>query len=171
MEVGGLYQITQLCFKGQGNPGSTDEPLRTGSSVIVLVAIFWDVEAVFPPSCLSFLSMGVTGADAPPAALLKSNAVPGVLGVLVADPNEAKAPDPNPKADDAPPVGEETPAVVKGAMLLKGFARLPCELWLVSARLDEEYPRGELSLRGSWFSPWAVEREILLELYNAHVSD
>ena len=48
----------------------------------------------------------------------QSNAVPGVFGVLLADPNDAKAPVPNPNA----PEGEAMPALFKGAL------RLPCEL-------------------------------------------
>jgi len=34
--------------------------------------------------------------------LLKSKAVPGVFGVFVVDPNDAKAPEPSPNAEDAP---------------------------------------------------------------------
>ena len=54
----------------------------------------------------------------------KSNAVPvpvpGVLGVL-AEPKEAKAPEPRPKADDAPPDGD---LVVEGDSAPKGFVLL-----------------------------------------------
>ena len=51
----------------------------------------------------------------------KSRLVPGVLGVLAEDPKDAKAPDPRPKAEDAPLVGEAVLVVVKGAMPLKGL--------------------------------------------------
>lgn len=51
----------------------------------------------------------------------KSRLVPGVLGVLAEDPNDAKAPDPRPKAEDAPLVGEAVFVVVKGAMPLNGL--------------------------------------------------
>jgi hypothetical protein len=48
--------------------------------------------------------------------LLKSNADPGVLGVLVALPKLANAPLPNPKAEEAPVlVGEAIAEFVKGA--------------------------------------------------------
>jgi hypothetical protein len=47
----------------------------------------------------------------------QSNAVPGVLGVLLAEPNDAKAPVPSPNA----PEGDAMPALFKGAF------RLVCE--------------------------------------------
>ena len=47
--------------------------------------------------------------------------MPGVLGVLAEDPKDANAPDPSPKAEDAPVVGEATVVVVKGEIPLKGF--------------------------------------------------
>ena len=53
--------------------------------------------------------------------LAKSREVPGVLGVFAEDPKEAKAPDPRPKAEEAPLVGEATLVVVKGAMPLNGL--------------------------------------------------
>lgn len=53
--------------------------------------------------------------------MVKSKAVPGVFGVFPEDPNEAKAPDPSPNAEEAPAVGEAILVVVTGAMLLKGF--------------------------------------------------
>ena len=53
--------------------------------------------------------------------LLKSKAVPGVFGVLPDDPNEAKAPDPSPNAEEAPLVGEATLVEVTGTMPLKGL--------------------------------------------------
>jgi len=75
----------------------------------------------------SFFSFGVdAAAGAVAAALLKSNAVPGVFGVLVAEPNEAKAPDPSPKAVDAPVVGDDMPLVVRGVTELNGLVR-PCD--------------------------------------------
>lgn len=50
--------------------------------------------------------------------LEESIAVPGVLGVLADRPKEAKAPEPRPKAEEAPGAGEATLVVVKGAMPL-----------------------------------------------------
>lgn len=52
----------------------------------------------------------------PVEVLLKSNAVPGVFGVFAAEPKEANAPDPKPKAEEAP--GEATVLVFSGGILL-----------------------------------------------------
>jgi len=58
--------------------------------------------------------------------LTKSNAEPGVLGVLLALPKLANAPVPNPKADDAPvEVGEAVEEVVMGPTVLNGFVLFP----------------------------------------------
>ena len=56
--------------------------------------------------------------------LPKSNDVPGVRGVFPELPKDAKAPEPSPKADEAPLVGEATVDVVRGAMPLKGLLLL-----------------------------------------------
>lgn len=75
----------------------------------------------------SFFSPGVAGwAEGAVAVDLKSKAVPGVLGVFVAEPKEAKAPDPSPKAEEPPVVGEAKALGVNGAMPLNGFL-LPCD--------------------------------------------
>lgn len=57
---------------------------------------------------------------------LRSKVPPGVLGVFVDEPKDANAPEPSPKAFDAPAEGEET-APERGDMALKGLDR-PCEL-------------------------------------------
>ena len=51
--------------------------------------------------------------------------MPGVLGVFAEDPKDAKAPEPSPKAEEAPVVGEETLVVVKGDMPFNRFALPP----------------------------------------------
>ena len=56
--------------------------------------------------------------------LPKSSDVPGVRGVLPEAPKEAKAPEPNPNAEDAPLVGDAIVEVVKGAIPLKGLSFL-----------------------------------------------
>lgn len=63
-----------------------------------------------------FSAVGVVTADLP-----KSKAVPGVFGVLFAEPKAAKAPEPSPKAGDFPAVGEATELAVNGALELKGL--------------------------------------------------
>jgi len=93
--------------------------------------MFSDIEAVDIDSLrmllttlltgLSFLSEGVAGEGDDMAAALKSKAVPGVLGVLAADPKEANAHEQSPKAEEPPVVGDAKPPGVKGEMALKGF--------------------------------------------------
>ena len=90
----------------------------------------------------------------------KSNAVPGVLGVFAEDPNEANAPVPKPKADDAALVGEATFVVAKGVMPLRGFVLLLKD----SNRLAGWYAREPPSLLFSLVVPLELEMEFLLEL-------
>lgn len=87
--------------------------------------------------------------------------VPGVLGVLADEPKDAKAPEPRPKAEEAPFVGEMTPVVVTGAMPLRDG--LPPAVCSPPNRLVAEYGR---ELSGLLFSLLVLEvdREILLEL-------
>lgn len=100
-------------------------------------------------AALSILATGVAGVGAPEATFPKSNAVPGVFGVLVAEPNAAKAPVPSPNAGDAPVVvGEDTLLVVKGAMLLSRF-RPP---WELSAPPKRCFPE-KIRERGGLDSP------------------
>ena len=67
-------------------------------------------------------STSVAVAVPPADALPQSKAVPGVLGVLVADPKEAKAPDPNPNAEDFP--GGAEALVFSGVMPFEREGRL-----------------------------------------------
>ncbi len=99
---------------------------------------------VFRALCagLSFLSDKVVGAGPAMAADLKSKAVPGVFGVLAAEPNDANAPEPSPKAVDAPAVGDVSPLGVIGERALKGF-RPP---W-------EESPPGRLAPENGRWAP------------------
>lgn len=87
--------------------------------------------------------------------LARSNADPGVLGVLLALPNEAKAPLPRPKAEDAPGaavVGDATEAVEMFPRALNGL-RLP---WLLVApkRLEEAL---------SWWSRLLERSDLLVD--------
>jgi hypothetical protein len=111
-----------------------------------------------PPKAPSFADFSAVGvfAAAPRAA---SNGFPGVLGVF-AEPNEAKAPEPRPKALDAPAVGDTRlpPGVVTE---LNGF--FPSDELSPPNRLKEGLrPEGL-----SWPEP-GVERESLLELVRGH---
>lgn len=56
--------------------------------------------------------------------LPKSSDAPGVRGVFPELPKEAKAPEPRPKADEAPLVGEAMVDVVNGEMPLNGLLLL-----------------------------------------------
>ena len=56
--------------------------------------------------------------------LPKSKADPGILGVFAEEPKDAKTPDPSPKAELAPLVGEVTLLVERGAIPLRGFVLL-----------------------------------------------
>lgn len=81
-----------------------------------------DVEDALEPTALERLasfkvfSPGVL-APPPPTTDPKSRALPGDFGALEA-PNEANAPEPRPKALDAPAVGE---GIAAGVAVLKGF--------------------------------------------------
>lgn len=68
----------------------------------------------------SFSCPSPSDAGAPPRSRLD----PGVLGVLVEEPKDAKAPDPSPKAEEAPLVGDATLVVVRGATLVNGLVLL-----------------------------------------------
>ena len=113
MEVGGLYHTIQEALRGCCDDVLADLPVR-------------DVDNAFdfmsPPPFSFVLSFSLFSAGAvADVPLLKSSAVPGVLGVLAEDPNEAKAPEPSPKADDAPDVGDATLVVVRGDIPLNGL--------------------------------------------------
>lgn len=77
-----------------------------------------DVETfgLLSASSFSRFSPGVEGTGLP-----SSREVPGVFGVLAEDPKDANAPDPSPKAEEAPVVGEATVVADKGEMPLKGL--------------------------------------------------
>jgi hypothetical protein len=155
--VGGRYQITQVYFNGQGALGSSGPAVLGVSSddADSLGAL-----CVAFPEILSFLSPGVVGVAAELVTVLKSKAVPGVFGVLVADPNDANAPDPSPKAEDPAVVGEAKFVLVNGEMALNGF-RPPCDELSPPKRFDAENVR----VGGSAFSPWDVDSDSLLVLY------
>jgi hypothetical protein len=97
----------------------------------------------------SRLSSGVAGEEPVTADLEKSKAVPGVFGVLLAEPNDANAPEPSPNAEEAPAVGDVMPEVLKGAIAMKGFDDRPSP---PPNRLEPDNTRDEWSLRLSLWS-------------------
>ena len=91
----------------------------------------------------------------------------GVLGVFVEEPNEAKAPDPRPKAEDAPAVGEATLVAVAGEVVLKGLG-LPWEEVSPPKRRLEGNARGESCFAASLLLfEVEVVKDSLLELRKA----
>lgn len=76
--------------------------------------------APFDSLTSSFSCPSPLDAGAPPRSRLD----PGVLGVLADEPKDAKAPDPSPKAEEAPLVGDATLVVVRGATLVNGLVLL-----------------------------------------------
>lgn len=117
-----------------------------------------------PPSLTDFSALGVfaDGVAAPSAA---SNGFPPALGVL-AEPKDANAPEPRPKAVDAPGDTRPPPGVV---IELKGLLLLSCDELSPPNRLAKEAllrAEGEDSLGGLLPD---VDRESLLEL-EVHVS-
>lgn len=140
--MGGRYQNDQASFSGCIWPTADPEGL---ASVI---------EVMFPgfPTALeaSFVAPCLGTAD----PMAESKGLPGVFGVF-AEPNEAKAPEPRPKALAAPP-----PAVGE-ASALPGLEGKPPDL--PSWRLDEE----EANRPESVVPPLAgVDKESLLVLFS-----
>ena len=161
-EIGGRNQNTQL-FRSwwTGGTDARDDvdraPARDAADGVLATAL---------PSPPSFADFSAEGVFAELAARAASKGLPVDLGVL-AEPNEANAPEPRPKALDAPPVGEARlppPGVVTE---LKGFA-FPCDELSPPNRLGNE------ALRPVEESPWplapGVERESLPELREDDVS-
>lgn len=131
--------MTQVYLSGQG----LSLPLGAGSIDCEVVGRGVVTGATFLAklffSSPSFFSAELVTEDVPTTALAKSKAVPGVLGVFVAEPNEAKAPVPRAKAPEAAPVvGDEMPLVLNGVTVLKGLLR-PWEE-LGPKRLDDVCP-------------------------------
>ena len=70
----------------------------------------------------SFTFFSLTAVDE--VELLNSSDVRGVFGVLPEEPKDAKAPEPRPKAEEAPLVGDATLVVVRGAIPFNGLVLL-----------------------------------------------
>ena len=150
MEVGGRYHTIQVDFKVCSD--STLDNLLLPEELVVLSLFSGTAD-----------SLAVSLFSAVAEELVISRDVPGVLGVFAEDPKDAKAPDPSPKADDAPLVGEATVLVVKGAMPLKGV--LPLAVPSPPNRFVAEYGRDESGLEFSLLPlVLDVDRESLLEL-------
>jgi hypothetical protein len=118
-----------------------------------------------PPSLADFSALGVfaDGVAAPSAA---SNGFPPALGVL-AEPKDANAPEPRPKAVDAPGDARPPPGVVTA---LKGLLLLSCDELSPPNRLAKEALLRAEGEEDSFVGLLPdVDRESLLEL-KMHVS-
>lgn len=117
--------MTQVYFNGQGVLWSRGPAMLPASSDAVVDSDSLRALPMVRPTAFSFLSPGVEGVAAGGAVGLKSKAVPGVLGVLLAEPNEAKAPEPKPNAEEPAVVGEASGPAANGEIALNGFLA-PC---------------------------------------------
>lgn len=115
-----------MYLSGHGEPRSDEGRFEDEASSSMEAVVERLAAKSIRETPLSRFSLGVGGTGLAFVTLLKSWVVPVVLGVLPEDPNDANAPDPRPKAEDAeaPEVGDDMPDVLKGEMALKGF-RLP----------------------------------------------
>lgn len=146
-----------MYFNGQGTLNSNGAAGAGASSEAFVDSDSFRALLTSRPAGFSFFSPGVFGCTSPIVAVLKSNAVPGVFGVLL-EPNEANAPDPRPKADEPAVVGEARPGPTTGDMALKGL-RPPCD--------EESPPKRLLAEKVRWGASGFsldVERESLLVL-------
>jgi hypothetical protein len=150
LEMGGRNQNTQLLRSGWVNgpagraaafPTSPNEASEAG----LLIAL--------PPKTPSFADFSAVGVFAA-APKVASNGFPGDLGVL-AEPNEANAPEPRAKALDAAPIGD---ARLPPGVVTELSECFPCDVLSPPNRLTEGLRPDGLS----WPEP--VERESLLEL-------
>lgn len=150
--------MTQVYFKGQGASVLVTDVLE--AAPVSSLRAFAVVEILSSPSppFFSFLSPGVPDDS---RALLKSNAVPGVFGVFVDEPNDANAPEPRPKADEPVEFGDWIPEVLRGAMALKGLFRLPWEEESPPKRLELEKVRDECEVSPLPCSRSDMERDSL----------
>lgn len=153
-----------MYFSGHGALGSSGSD-GIGALSCCADAAAGSLRALFMILLGSFLSAGVVGTAAGVEAVLKSNAVPGVLGVLLADPKDAKAPDPRPKAEEPPVVGDASAPGVNGEMALKGL-RPPCD----DVSPPKRFAVAENVRVGGWSFWWSaceVVNESLLVLQSA----
>lgn len=93
------------------------EDLLSREDVEGLLLISFSVGSFVMKSFSLFSAAG----DGEAKELPKSRDAAGVFGVFADDPKDANAPDPSPKAEEAPEVGEVMLGADKGAIELKGL--------------------------------------------------
>lgn len=141
--MGGRYHITQECLSGHDDFASV--AIGVLSRAVACAELLDSFEDDL--SCLSSSAVGVAVAD---DVLLKSKPAPGVLGVLTADPKDAKAPEPSPNAEEA--LGDVTVLVFRGCMSLIALTRPGVDGSTPAKRLEEEKGLELLSFLLSRFS-------------------
>lgn len=137
LEMGGRYQKDHASFSGCDFEANVDGADTLFSA---MEAMLGTLLIVLLPS----LATVVLGTAEPMAV---SNGFAADLGVL-AEPKDAKAPEPRPKALDAPLVGDTRPP----PGVLKGLA-LPCAETSPPKRLEEKTPLREASVADEPFKP------------------
>ena len=145
-------------FSGCSGAGFDDRLARDEVETFVLMSA---PVASFPNSFSRFSAPVFEAFPKPPV----SRDVPGVLGVLMEDPKDAKAPEPSPKAEDAPfGVGEEIFVVLRGGIPLNGLG-LPLPGVSLPKRFTDEYARdASVLLTSLLLVEFDVDKESLLEL-------
>lgn len=154
--MGGRYQTIQVDFRACSDIVLDDRLVKEDIDAFVLISA---PPASFTASFSRFSTTGVV-------ELPRSRDAPGVRGVLAEDPKEANAPEPRPKADEAPFVDGVTLLVVNGAIPLNGLV-LPLVDRSPPKRFADGYGRGESDLLLSLVAllGFEVDRESLVELW------
>lgn len=148
LEMGGRYQKDHASFSACVLEAAVDEALFSAMDAIL---------GAFPMTALLLSFTGAFLAIADPIAVSKG--FPPDLGVL-AEPNDAKAPEPSPKALEAPLVGDTRPP----PGVLKGLA-LPCAEVSPPWRLEKDALREESPADEPLGPLVDVVRDNLPELY------
>lgn len=153
--MGGRYQTIHVDFRACSDIVLDDRLAKEDVDAFGLISA---PPASFTASFSRFSTTGVV-------ELLRSRDAPGVRGVLADDPKEANAPEPRPKAEEAPFVEGVTLLVVKGGMPLNGLD-LPLVDTSPAKRFADGYARGDSDLLFSLVTLLGLEvdRESLVEL-------
>lgn len=154
--MGGRYQTIQVDFRACSDIVLDDRLAKEDVDAFGLISA--------PPASftVSFSRFSATGV----VELLRSRDAPGVRGVLAEDPKDANAPEPRPKAEEAPFVEGVTLVVVKGETPLNGLD-LPLVDTSPPKRFADGYARGESVLLLSLVAllGLGVASESLVELW------
>lgn len=153
--MGGRYQTIQVDLRACSDIVLDDRLVNEDVDAFGLISA---PSTSFTASFSRFSTTGVV-------ELPRSRDAPGVRGVLAEDPKDANAPEPRPKAEEAPFVEGVTLLVVNGEMPLNGLD-LPLIDVSPPKRFADGYARGESDLLLSLAALLGLEvdRESLVEL-------